>query len=203
MEAAVALDNGSTGNPVGGGEALAASAELNGLLSRIAEDACRQSFAALFEHFAPRIKGFMMRGGTPEEMAEEIVQETMVTVWTKAGQFDPAKAGAATWIFTIARNKRIDMIRRQRRPEPDPMDPMFEPEPEPDGERVLSMRQDEDRVRAAILDLPADQAEVVRLSFYESLPHSVIADRLGLPLGTVKSRLRLAFRKVRGALGEE
>lgn len=202
MEAAVALDEGGGTGRSGADNALPSTAEMNALLERIARESCRHAFATLFAHFAPRIKGFMMRGGTPEEMAEEVVQETMVTVWTKAGQFDAARAGAATWIFTIARNKRIDMIRRQRRPEPDPLDPMFEPDPEPDGERALVMRQDEDRVRGALDQLPPDQAEVVRLSFYENLPHSAIAERLDLPLGTVKSRLRLAFRKVRGALGE-
>lgn len=182
-----------------------ATADIDGadLLRRVAEDRCRMSFADLFGHFGPRIKGFMMRAGATEDVAEEVVQETMVTVWTKAHLFDPSKAGASTWIFTIARNKRIDMIRRRNRPEPDPNDPMFVPDPPENGIESVQRKEDELRVREAIAELPAEQAQIVMLSFFEGLPHSAIADRLDLPLGTVKSRLRLAFRKVRDFVGEE
>jgi len=173
------------------------------LIVRIAEQGDRAAFADLFGHFGPRIKGFMMKSGSGDDLAEEVVQETMVTVWTKARLYDPAKAGASTWIFTIARNKRIDMIRRRNRPEPDHEDPMFQPEPEPDGEKVLSVQDDQKRVRKAILALPPEQREIVWLSFFEGLPHSAIAGKLDLPLGTVKSRLRLAFKKVRDLVGDE
>lgn len=177
--------------------------ELNRLLGDIAENRSRAAFAELFGHFAPRIKGFIMRSGASEELAEEIVQETMVTVWTKAAQFDAARAGASTWIFTIARNKRIDILRRVSRPEPDPEDPMFQPDPPMSGEEFTQSREDQVRVRAALEHLPPEQVEIVRLSFFDSLTHSEIAERLSLPLGTVKSRLRLSFRKIRSALGDE
>lgn len=173
------------------------------LIVRIADRGDRAAFADLFGHFGPRIKGFMMKSGSGDDLAEEVVQETMVTVWTKAKLYDPAKAGASTWIFTIARNKRIDMIRRRNRPEPDHEDPMFQPEPEPDGEKVMSVQQDQKRVRKAMLALPPEQREIVWLSFFEGLPHSAIAGKLDLPLGTVKSRLRLAFKKVRDLVGDE
>lgn len=174
-----------------------------GLLRRVAEDRCRASFAELFGHFGPRIKGFMMRSGAAEDLAEEVAQETMVTVWTKAHLFDPSKAGASTWIFTIARNKRIDLIRRRNRPEPDPNDPMFVPDAPESGIESVQRKEDELRVREAIFELPPEQAQIVMLSFFEGLPHSAIAERLDLPLGTVKSRLRLAFRKVRDFVGDE
>jgi RNA polymerase sigma-70 factor (ECF subfamily) len=177
--------------------------ELNRLLLDVANSRSRAAFAELFAHFAPRVKGFIMRSGMSEEMAEEIMQETMVTVWTKAAQFDAARAGASTWIFTIARNKRIDVLRRVSRPEPDPEDPMFQPDPPQSGEEFTQSREDQVRVRAALEQLPPEQVEIVRLSFFDSLTHSEIAERLSLPLGTVKSRLRLSFRKIRTALGDE
>ena len=177
--------------------------ELNRLLLDVANSRSRAAFAELFAHFAPRVKGFIMRSGMSEEMAEEIMQETMVTVWTKAAQFDAARAGASTWIFTIARNKRIDVLRRVSRPEPDPEDPMFQPDPPQSGEEFTQSREDQVRVRAALEQLPPEQVEIVRLSFFDSLTHSEIAERLSLPLGTVKSRRRLSFRKIRTALGDE
>lgn len=183
--------------------AIPSISELNGLLAQVAGARSRVAFRDLFSHFAPRIKGFMMKSGTNEELAEEIVQETMVTVWTKAAQFDSTKAGASTWIFTIARNKRIDILRRVNRPAPDPEDPMFQPDPPISGEDFTQANEDQARVRAAMEHLPPEQAEIIRLSFFDSLTHSEIAARLSLPLGTVKSRLRLSFRKIRSALGDE
>lgn len=179
------------------------AANLSNLIVQIAACGDRSAFADLFGHFGPRIKGFMLKSGASDDLAEEIVQETMVTIWTKARLYDPAKAGASTWIFTIARNKRIDLLRRRNRPEPDPEDPMFKPDAEPDGEKTLSIQQDQIRVREAMLALPEEQREIVWLSFFEGLPHSAIAEKLDLPLGTVKSRLRLAFKKVRDLVGDE
>ena len=124
----------------------------------------------------------------------------MATIWRKAEQFDPGKASASTWIFTIARNKRIDRIRRERRPEPDPNDPSFAPSPTVPPDREVSALQDAVAVRHALGELSDEQREVVMLSFYEDASHSVIADRLKLPLGTVKSRLRLALKKLDGLL---
>jgi RNA polymerase sigma-70 factor (ECF subfamily) len=196
------LMTAETGRPAGAPGAAMEPRDLAALLIRVAEKADRTAFADLFGHFGPRIKGFMMKTGASDDLAEEVVQETMVTLWTKARLYDPSKAGASTWIFTIARNKRIDLLRRRNRPEPDPHDPMFQPEPEPNGEQTLSSHQDQIRIRRAMADLPPEQLEIVRLSFFEGLPHSAIAKRLDLPLGTVKSRLRLAFRKVRVHVGE-
>ncbi|MBB4265835.1 sigma-70 family RNA polymerase sigma factor [Roseospira visakhapatnamensis] len=178
------------------GEALA------DLVLAIAQRRDQSAFVALFEHFAPRVKGFLMRQGAADTEAEDLVQDVMLTVWRKASQFDPAKAAVSTWIFTIARNRRIDVLRRERRPEPDADDPLLAGEPEPSAEAHLSGAQVQARMREAIATLPADQAQVVTLSFYEDMAHSEIAERLGIPLGTVKSRLRLAFRKVKAQVGD-
>jgi RNA polymerase sigma-70 factor (ECF subfamily) len=198
MQMTASLQDRSERPPAASGEV-----DYNALIRRVATRQDRTAFADLFGHFGPRIKGFMLKSGASEDLAEEVVQESMVTLWTKAALFDPSKAGASTWVFTIARNKRIDLLRRRNRPEPDPLDPMFQPEPEPDGEETLSRQQDRERIRRALKTLPPEQEEIVRLSFFEHLPHSAIAERLDLPLGTVKSRLRLAFRKVRTFVGDE
>lgn len=172
------------------------------LVRAIAGAADRAAFAELFGRYAGRVKGFMIKAGAPPDLAEEVAQEVMVTVWRKAGTFDGERASAATWIYTIARNRRIDLIRRAKRPQPDPDDPTFVPEPEPDPAETMASVDRDTRVRAALEDLSTDQREVIELSFFAGLSHGEIAQEIDAPLGTVKSRLRLAFSKLRGALGE-
>ncbi|MEM7499267.1 MAG: sigma-70 family RNA polymerase sigma factor [Pseudomonadota bacterium] len=173
------------------------------LLALIAETASREAFAELFERYAGRVKAFLMRSGAAHHEAEEGAQEVMVTLWRRAQQFDPEKAAVSTWLFTIARNKRIDMMRRQRRPEPDANDPLFAPDPAESAEVSFAGEARDRRVRRALTSLSEDQLAVVRLAFFAGLSQSEIADRLGTPLGTVKSRLRLSFRRLRETLGEE
>lgn len=172
-------------------------------LVAIGRDRDRAAFHTLFAHFAPRVKGYLIRQRCNPAQAEEIAQETMVNVWRKAHLYDPAKATPATWVFTIARNLRIDAIRRDRRPDFDAEEPTLLPAAEPAPDDVLSDGQQARRVRAALDQLPDEQRQVVLLAFYEDKAHSEIAEHLGLPLGTVKSRLRLAFKKVRDALAAE
>lgn len=175
---------------------------LNQLVVQVARGD-RAAFAALFDHFAPRLKAFLMRQGVPAAQAEDLAQEAMLSLWRKAHLFDPAKASAATWLFTIARNLRIDAIRRERRPELDPADPMLSPQADIGADDGMALAEGEDRLRAALKILPADQAQVIEWSFFHDKPHSQIAVELGIPLGTVKSRLRLAMVRLRAALGEE
>jgi len=182
--------------------ALAAAEEDKRLLLAVATTRDRAAFRALFGRFAGRVKGFLMKGGAPGDLAEELAQEVMLTVWRKAAQFDPAKASVSTWIFTIARNRRIDSLRRQARPEPDPGDPLFQPDPQLDAEAELRSASRDLRVREALAALSADQREVVALAFFAGLSHTEIAERLDAPLGTVKSRLRLAFLRLREELGK-
>ena len=172
------------------------------LLRRVAVARDRAAFVVLFDRFAARVKAFMMRGGASEADADEIAQDVMVLVWRRAETFDPARAAASTWIFTIARNRRIDILRRTRRPAPDPEDPLFQPEPELDGFGRIDAQERELRIRAGLDELPPEQRAVLVAAFYDGLSHAEIAAKLGLPLGTVKSRVRLAFRHLRGALGE-
>lgn len=176
---------------------------LNSLMLAVAAHQDKDAFQDLFLHFAPRVKAFTLRQGADAQMAEEIVQETMVKVWRKAGQFDPAKASASTWIFTIARNLRIDMLRRAARPEPDADDPFFVPDPAPPAHETMSRDQEATRLHDALSGLPPEQQEVLRLAFFEDKPHTQVAEELGIPLGTVKSRIRLAFRRMRAELGDE
>ncbi len=172
--------------------------ELNALLGRVAAMRDREAFAALFAHFAPRVKAYLLRLGAPPALAEDLAQEALLSLWRKAHLFDPAKASAATWLFTIARNLRIDAIRRERRPELDPDD--FAPEAEPAADDSLALADDEARLRAALKGLPPDQIQVIELSFFADKPHSEIAVQLDIPLGTVKSRLRLAMARLKRAL---
>jgi RNA polymerase sigma-70 factor (ECF subfamily) len=162
----------------------------------------RAAFQALFDHFAPRVKGYLMRLGAGNAVAEDLAQDAMLAVWRKAALFDPAKASASTWIFTIARNLRIDAIRKERRPDLDPNDPSLLPENAREADDTIDWAQAEDRLRLALADLPAEQAQIIALSFLAEKPHSLIAIELGLPLGTVKSRIRLAMARLRLALGD-
>lgn len=162
----------------------------------------RASFAELFRHFAPRVKSYMLRLGSDDSQAEELAQETMTIVWRKAGQFDPARAAASTWIFTIARNRRIDMFRRTNRPTLDPNDPALVPDPPIQGDAVLEQKQVATRVQAALATLPEEQRQVLQMSFFDEKTHSEIAAALDLPLGTVKSRIRLAFGRVKASIGD-
>ena len=185
-----------------GRDAMPTSEELNSLAEAVARNADRQAFAALFKHFAPRVKSYLMRLGTSEGLAEELAQEAMVSVWRKAQSFDAGRANVSTWIFTIARNLRVDHFRRigNRTAEVDDIDGDDTPDTLPQPDELLLTRQREAGVREAIAQLPAEQAQVLRLSFYEEQPHSQIAQALGLPLGTVKSRVRLAVRHLRRLL---
>jgi RNA polymerase sigma-70 factor (ECF subfamily) len=184
------------------GEAQSEAQELADLLARVAEKRDRAAFASLFEHFAPRLKAYLMRLGAEAGAAEELAQEAMIMVWRKAETFDPRQAGVSTWVFRIARNKRIDALRREKRPEFDPEDPSLVPEAPEDADKAVERGQAEDRLRRALKTLPEEQAEVVRLAYFEDLAHGAVAEATGLPLGTVKSRLRLAMARLRSAMQE-
>ncbi|MEK9691528.1 MAG: sigma-70 family RNA polymerase sigma factor [Rhodospirillaceae bacterium] len=171
-------------------------------LVSIAESRDRNAFKKLFAAFAPKIKSFAMRNGVGPELAEEVVQETFIRVWRKAEQFDPTKASASTWLYTIARNQRIDLLRKRHRPEPDYEDPAFIPEPEPQPTEVIVRNQEASRLKECINALSPEQQEVLKLSFMEELPHVEVADKLGIPLGTVKSRIRLAMKHIRSEIGD-
>jgi RNA polymerase sigma-70 factor (ECF subfamily) len=166
-----------------------------GHVRRIQMERDQSAFADLFRHFAPRVKAFLMKSGASETLAEECTQEVMATLWHKAHLFDPTRASVATWIFTIARNRKIDMIRKTRRPEPE--DLPWGPESEPDQEEALALQQESDKLGDALRRLPEKQRELVEKAYFGELSHSEIAAQTGLPLGTIKSRIRLALERLR------
>ncbi len=174
------------------------------LLSAVGQRRDRAAFITLFHHFAPRLKSFLMKKGATPEHAEELAQETMLTVWNKAAGYDPAQAGASTWIFTIARNKRIDALRKNSRVEYDSSDPAFVPDnasPAPDHAVIAADRAE--KLATALKTLPPEQAALIQKSFYEDMTHNEIAVETKIPLGTVKSRLRLAMEKLHHQLGKD
>ena len=172
-------------------------------VERIAAHADRAAFALVFTYYAPRVKGYLLRLGLEAAQAEELSQEVMVAVWRKAASFDRRQASVATWIFRIARNRRIDVFRRDQYARLDANEPMFQPAAEALPDAAAEAGQRDVQIRRALADLPEDQRALVRDHFYEDLSHSQIAEKTGLPLGTVKSRLRLAFAKLKLRLETE
>lgn len=173
---------------------------LSGYIVAIAENRDRAAFEALFNHFAPRVKAYLLKNGAPAAAAEDLAQETLVAVWRKAALYDPAKATAATWIFTIARNQRIDAFRREKRPEIDPNDPALRIDAEPPADEVLGLAQASAGLTSLLSELPAEERTLLDMAYYQDKSQSTIASELGIPLGTVKSRMRRIFSRLRGDL---
>jgi RNA polymerase sigma-70 factor (ECF subfamily) len=172
-------------------------------LAQIAESRDREAFAALFEYYAPRVKAYLMKAGADSGAAEELMQEAMIAVWRKADRFDPAKASPSTWIFTIARNLRIDAFRRGRRPALEPDEPELAPQAPSSADVLIVRAQEATAVRNVLSQLPVEQQTVLRMAYYDDRSQSEIATELKLPLGTVKSRMRLALARLRSALEGE
>jgi len=196
--------SGTEGAATGAGDAAEpnaaarAAAEWVEHVTRIRDARDEAAFAELFAHFAPRVKAFLIRSGADGALAEECAQEVMATLWQKAHLFDPARASVSTWVFTIARNRRIDALRRQRRPEPE--DLPWGPEAEPQQEDMLALQQDSERLAEALRALPEKQRHLIERAYFGELSHGEIAAETGLPLGTIKSRIRLALDRLRHAL---
>jgi RNA polymerase sigma-70 factor (ECF subfamily) len=186
-------------------EAASSVTDWGKLIVAIAQRRDREAFAQLFHHFAPRVKAYLKRAGLSDGAAEEVAQETLLAVWRKAGLFDPAGLSASGWVFTIARNLRVDLLRREGRRQAGTLKQIeaefaLDTAPLPDSE--ISAVQSETRVRYALGALSEEQRRVIELSYYEEKAHSDIAETLGIPLGTVKSRLRLAVARLRNLLDE-
>ena len=158
------------------------------------------AFSKLFRHFAPRIKAFLMKSGATEALAEDTMQEAMAQVWRKAALFDPAIATASTWIFTVVRNKQIDAIRKQRRPEPEELH--WGPEEPENPSDIVAASQEEALLRRALATLPDQQRTMIEKAYYGDLSHSEIAEMTGLPLGTIKSRIRLGLERLRHEMNQ-
>lgn len=170
-----------------------------GQMQRIRDARDQAAFAAVFAHFAPRVKAFLIKAGLDAAQAEECAQEVMAAVWHKAHQFDPSRATLSTWIFTIARNRRIDVLRKDRRPEPE--DLAWGPEAEPAQDDIVALQQETEHLGTALAALPEKQRELIEKAYFADLSHREIAEVTGLPLGTIKSRIRLALDRLRHSLG--
>jgi len=168
----------------------------------IAETQDREAFAQLFGLLAPKVKGYCMKRGASAAEAEETVQETMIQVWRRAKQFDPNRAAVTTWIFTIARNKRIDQFRKEQHPEITEDDVIQNMSETVDAHTRIENLEAGTTLADRIRELPQDQAEVIHKAFFEDKTHQVIAEELDMPLGTVKSRIRLALSKLKSSMSE-
>ena len=168
------------------------------LIDEIANNQNKQAFIKLFNHFAPRIKSFVRKTGLSLNEAEDLAQETMITVWNKAKLFKSDKSAASTWIFAIARNKRIDHLRRQKHPLPHQDDLLLDSEIDLNTHELeLEKEQTFNNIKLEITKLPKEQSDVLKKSFFEGMSHIEISKDLDIPLGTVKSRIRLALTSIR------
>lgn len=160
----------------------------------------RKAFSALFDYFAPRLKGFIIRSGASAHQAEEIVQDVMLTIWRKAATFDPHRAQVSAWIYQIARNRHIDIARKENRPMPEEL--REEPGAEPDASQILGVEQETGQLKLAIATLKPEQREMIEKAYLGELTHQEISTQTGLPLGTIKSRIRLGLERLRHELKE-
>lgn len=172
------------------------------LVLAVARNRDQGAFSELFDFFAPRLKSFLMRQSAGVMEAEEVVQEVMVILWQKAHLYDPEKSSLSTWLFRIARNRRIDAARRQRTGTLDAHEPLLLPAAPPAPDDLVENGDREQIVRTALAKLPVEQVTLIRMAFFFGQSHSEISAATGLPLGTVKSRIRLAFGKLRALLEE-
>lgn len=150
----------------------------------------------LYDRYSRVVYSFAYRLTGDATLAEECVQDVFVALWRRAADFDPTRAKLTTWLFVVARNRAIELGRqRTRRPElRDDLEPVgFAPDPA----ELVAVADEAQRVAEAVAELPEDQLEVLRLSYFDGLSHSEIAGVIGAPLGTVKGRARLALRRLR------
>ena len=172
-------------------------------LAKVAESQDISSFKKIFDYFSPRLKSFLMRSGAHEAIAEEIIQETMTIIWTKADYYDPKMASPSTWIYTIARNKKIDILRKSRKAILEDIDTAVLPPVESKADENIEHDQKFEMITQYLDDLPEDQLNLLKMNFFEEKSHGEISEITKIPLGTVKSRIRLALEKIRGKLEQD
>lgn len=168
-------------------------------MAAVAVQRDRTSFMRIYDHFAPRVQRYLRTLGVPDPVAEELVQEALLTLWRKAGLFDPARASLATWLYRVARNLYIDHVRRE--PHWLPIQEGLDRLDQFESSRLDTQPEssfDQDLLKQAIDRLPPVQAKLVRMCYLESKSHSEISAELAMPLGSVKSSLRRAFAKLQG-----
>ena len=172
------------------------------LIAKVAADRDRGAFEVLFLYFGPRVKALMMRSGADQAMAEDLVQDVMMSVWRKVHLYAPERGSVSTWVFTIARNARIDRLRRSASQPYEDIDELEIPAGDAGADSDVLASQRAERIAEALSELPDEQRRIIELAYVHDKPQSRIAKDLALPLGTVKSRMRLAYGKLREKLGE-
>jgi RNA polymerase sigma factor (sigma-70 family) len=172
-------------------------------LKQIAINQDKASFKKIFDYFGPRLKSFLMSSGAEESIAEEVIQETMAIIWTKADYYNPKLASPSTWIYTIARNKKIDILRKSRKAILENIDTAILPPVEPKLEEDVDHDQRFEIVNKYLNDLPKEQLDLLKMNFIEEKSHGEIAEITKIPLGTIKSRIRLAMEKIRDRIAKD
>ncbi|TWF50224.1 sigma-70 family RNA polymerase sigma factor [Neorhizobium alkalisoli] len=172
------------------------------LTKAVAETRDQAAFTLLFDHFAPRLKSWLTKRGMKTDEAEELVQEVMTILWHRANLYDPRRSSLSTWLFRIARNRRIDAQRRAKTRTLEGREPLLQLIEVPGVDTLFESEERDARVRQALSQIPDEQMELIRAAFFLGQTHSEIAASTGLPLGTVKSRIRLAFERLRRVLDE-
>ncbi len=190
--------HGRESSKVTGKNGQVALAETTVWMLAVRDQRDKAAFGRLFDHFAPRLKGMLCRNGMASAQAEDIVQDVMLTVWRKAQMFDPGRAQVSAWIYQIARNRQIDVLRRERRPMPEELKPVESTEE--DAAQILALEQETEALRAALKRLKPAQREMVERAYLGELTHAEIRAETGLPLGTIKSRIRLGLERLRHEL---
>ena len=155
------------------------------------------AFNSIFKYFAPRLKSFLVKAGSTDTQAEEVIQEVMIAVWTKSSTYDSNKSSVSTWIYTIARNKRIDKIRKEKRHYLSESDEGLEIPVDSTQEKEIFTAQVSNSLKKYMSNLPEEQSKLLKLSYFYNKTHADISAELKIPLGTVKSRIRLALTKMR------
>ena len=170
---------------------------LSDCLQDIAENQSKDAFKTIFKYFAPRLKSYLIKLGAIDSQAEEVIQEVMIAVWTKSASYDKTKSSVGTWIYTIARNKRIDKIRKEKRHYLSESDEGLEIPVESTQEKEIFSSEISVKLKNYIDNLPKEQGRLLKLSYFYDKTHADISEELNIPLGTVKSRIRLALTKMR------
>jgi len=171
--------------------------ELTSCIELIGKNQDKSAFSSIFKYFAPRLKSFLVKAGSTDMQAEEVIQEVMIAIWTKANTYDSNKSSVSTWVYTIARNKRIDKIRKEKRHYLSESDEGLEVPVDSTQEKEIFSAQISNSLKGYMSNLPEEQSMLLKLSYFYNKTHADISEELKIPLGTVKSRIRLALAKMR------
>ena len=173
--------------------------ELKDLMVKITVNRDEIAFSNLFDFLAPKIKAYYLQNGLISENAEELTQEVMSIIWSKSDKFNPSKSALTTWVYTIARNKKIDFLRKNSKIKYND-DDIREFLYEKNETDTIEENEIEDQVSKINSQLDINQKKIIKMNFFENKSHKKIAEELEIPLGTVKSRIRHILIKMQRLL---